>query len=111
MRDGGEVNAPRTAVLELHTALHNWRREPSPDNARALVVASETLCGHTLDLCASLERIADTPVVGLEPLQRCACGGLLARIEQQQTKNVPILTCSSCNGVFAFVRLNGGPNA
>ena len=94
------------AALELCSALHDWREKQGPKQLERLVVAANTLSGFALDLEAALGLVAQS-----SPAELCSCGSLLVRVPDDQTKNVPILTCSSCNGVFAFVRLNGGPHA
>ncbi len=96
----------REAVLELSSAVHDWRDKQGPKQLERVILAASALGGFALDLETSLARVAETT-----PAERCSCGGLLVRHPAHEIKNVPILTCSSCNGVFAFVRLNGGPSA
>ena len=46
----------RVAVLELTSAIHNWRRDPSPENMRRVVECSSVVSGYALDF----DRIIET---------------------------------------------------
>ncbi len=52
----------RSAVLELTSALHNWRHDPNPENVEALTVAAWSVSGHALEL----ERRVQVLVAGTE---------------------------------------------
>lgn len=45
----------RVAVLELTSAIHNWRRDPSPENLRRVVECCSVVSGYALDFEAILE--------------------------------------------------------
>lgn len=46
----------RAAVLDLTSSLHNWRRDPSPENTRAVMIAGDVLSGHALELERQVEQ-------------------------------------------------------
>ncbi|HEY2406343.1 MAG TPA: hypothetical protein VGI10_10080 [Polyangiaceae bacterium] len=48
----------RVAVLELTSALHNWRTDPNPRNVEALAVAAWDVSGHALELERQLQALA-----------------------------------------------------
>lgn len=60
----------REAVLELTSALHNWRRDPSPANMRAVIVAGDVVSGFALEL----ERRSELTSGALPTHTICVCG-------------------------------------
>lgn len=95
----------KDAVLELTGALHDWRTKQGPEQLKRLILASDVLAGLALHLETTLERIVQTP-----PADRCKCGGVMAPCHFAGA-SVPITKCTSCDAIFAVVRLNGGPDA
>jgi hypothetical protein len=79
------VTLVRVAALDFVSALHNWRRDPSPDNARALVVSGNTLSGFALELeqQLALER-EKVP----RPRELCRCGGAFGAVEAPAFKHM-----------------------
>lgn len=62
----------RAAVLDLTSSLHNWRRDPSPDNMRSVILAGDVVCGHALELEQHLAlEVEKVPL----PRELCKCGG------------------------------------
>ncbi len=90
----------KEAVIELSSALHEWREKQRPEQMRRVMLAANILEGFALDLEQALTRVAET-----SPTEKCECGGLLVPYHVQRL-NVPLTACSSCNGVFATVRLD-----
>lgn len=66
------MTKPRLAVLDHVTAMHNWRRDPSPENMREVLHSAELVCGYTLELESQLA--LEREKVPL-PRELCTCGG------------------------------------
>ncbi|HXJ69854.1 MAG TPA: hypothetical protein VNM39_13170 [Verrucomicrobiae bacterium] len=49
----------RVAVLELTSALHNWRTDPSPANAERVVSLASVVSGFALEFERILETYGD----------------------------------------------------
>lgn len=74
----------RTAVLDLTSAIHRWRENPSPEHMTRVIVAGDTLSGYALELeRALILAIGETPetVVQYNEAERvrtlaavCTCG-------------------------------------
>lgn len=67
----------REAVLELTSALHNWRRDPSPENMRAVIVAGDVVSGFALDLEHTLTKRIEIDSQSLAFGVVCRCGHTL----------------------------------
>ncbi len=59
----------RRAVLELTSAVHNWRLDPNPQHVEALTVAAWSVSGHALELESKVQALATDS----EPLALCVC--------------------------------------
>ncbi len=94
----------KQAVLELTSAIHNWRHNPSTERLQGVVIAADALGGFALHLEQSLEQAVTT-----DP-ERCVCGGALLPVHLAGV-GVPTTKCTTCATIFALVRLNGGPSA
>ncbi len=47
----------KEAVLDWKLALHNWRRDPSNENTRAVILTGDVVSGYTLAMAEQLERL------------------------------------------------------
>ncbi len=63
-------------VRDFTNSLHNYRRDPSPDNLRALMRAGDVVCTHLVRVSEllELEREKVAP-----PRELCTCGGTFKR--------------------------------
>lgn len=95
----------KTAVLELTSAVHNWREKQGPQQLDRVILAADALAGYALQLEKGLELITDT-----SPMDRCKCGGVLVACALPGA-SVPITKCTSCAALFAVVSLTGGVQA
>lgn len=83
----------KETVLELQSALHSWKQDPSAPNTRAVLATASVLCQTAVDL----ERLCS----------RCECGGALVRVDcAPGALTVPAMRCNDCGALLALVRLN-----
>ncbi len=54
---GDSVKPVQDAVLDWKLALHNWRRDPSNENTRAVILTGDVVSGYALEMASQLERL------------------------------------------------------